>query len=330
MKINTEKDFRNVTVLVTGASGPTGQGILQSLQSIKNRPKIIATDISPIAAGFYWSDKSYTLPHSSQKENYLSAIMRICHKEKVKIVFPGSDGEARVLTNNSSRFKDVILATSNKSIWEITGDKLFVSNLCMSLNIPTPLTYTASLSNLNKLVLKTGFPVILKQRMGSGSRGISILTNQKKAVEVIKNCSPRRHIIQEYLSIEDNEHTIGVYFYSKKALLIAYKRSLFHGNTISAVTIDSKPFSKTINKIGRYLKMRGYINFQFITKNKIAYLTDINSRFSSSTSMALQLNLNWIEIYLNDIIYNKRIKYNNYKFGITIVRYMADIVLLKS
>jgi carbamoyl-phosphate synthase large subunit len=333
MSRSKKANLRHITVLVTGVGGPTGQGVLQSLHAIKNRPKIIASDISTAAAGYFWGDKSFVISHSSREENYLKCIKRICNKHKVRVIFPGSDGEARILANNSSKLNNINLATSSKIIWNSTGDKLLISRLCSKLKVSSPRTHPLSIPNAKKLLKKTCLPVTIKQRIGSGSRGIEIISNFKDIVKIVKK-NKSNYIVQEYLPVENNEYTVGTYFdlFSNdhsNPIMIAYKRVLYHGNTISAETVNAKPFKKSIQKIGKYLKIKGYTNFQFIMKNNTPLLTDINSRFSSSTSMSLILGFNWIETYLSNLLYKVKPRGIDYKQGVVIVRYFKDIVLTR-
>ena len=328
----SQVDFRHLTVLVTGAGGVTGQGILQSLHAIKNRPRIIATDISSRAAGFFWADQSFVLPYSSQRKKYLDRIKEICRKYKVKVVFPGSDKEARLLAENSKQIKKVILATSSQKIWKVTGDKLLTNRLCKKLKIPTPKTYRLSLTNIQKLTKKTGYPFTIKQRSGSGSRGLKVVYEPASAKKLLSEANPRDYLLQEYLPPDQNEYTVGTYFdyhlrNYQNIVMIAYKRQLYHGNTIAAETVSPKIFKPSILALGKYLKLTGYINFQFIMKDKTPYLTDINARFSSSTSISLHLGYNWVETYLLNILYKVKPKKALYTPGIVIVRYFAYLPL---
>lgn len=111
-----QNDFSHIAVLVTGTGGTTGQGILQSLRTIQNRPQIIASDISHRAPGFYWADKSFVLPHSSQTEEYLRYVKEICKRYKIEVILPGSDGEARILTDSYSGSDGIFLAASSNKL----------------------------------------------------------------------------------------------------------------------------------------------------------------------------------------------------------------------
>lgn len=328
-----ERDYSTLNVLVTGVGGPTGQGVLQSLHAIDKKPVIFATDISSTATGFIWSDKSFVIPEVSQPNRYSKCVDRICKENHIDIIFPGSNAEANFLSRRGQRLESPTLATCSKNVWEVTGDKLSLHNFCLGLNLPTPLSYLLSLPNTEKLVHQKGFPIIVKPRSSSGSRGIKLVSNTEEAQSVIKNiANPEEFIVQEYLSGESDEFTVGSFFdmWSNERqgpVTIAYKRSLYYGNTIHTETVSSDEFYNTISEIGNLLRIRGYCNFQFIKKGDVPYLTDVNARFSSSTSMALKLGYNWVRTYLENLVYDIKPGEFTYPYGVVIARYLADVVI---
>lgn len=330
-----ERDYSAVNVLVTGASGPTGEGVLQSLQAIDKRPHIFATDISPTATGFFWADKSFVIPEVSQAEKYSDCVDKICRENHIDIIFPCSNSEARFMAFRGQHLGSPTLAASPKNVWELTGDKLSLNGLCTNLNLPTPVSYLLTSSNADELIDQKGFPIIIKPRSGSGSRGIKLISTLKEihgAMGEIEKTDD--FILQEYLPTDSNEFTVGTYFdlwakEKQKPVAIAYKRSLYHGNTVHAETASSGKFQNTISEIGNTLRIRGYCNFQFIMKDDIPYLTDINARFSSSTSMSLKLGYNWVSTYLGNLIYDAKPEEFIYPSGVVIARYLADLVIPK-
>ncbi len=324
-------DYSTLSVLVTGAGGLTGQGIIHSLRAMDSYPKILATDTSLVAAGFYWADKSFILPHSSQKSLYLKSIAEKCKRDNVSVVFPGSDAEARLLSKENPDPDLITIATSSEKVWDITGDKLKLSDLCTELEILHPATYSCTTENAERLIKKSGFPIVIKQRVGSGSRGMSIIRDREDLENILVGNMDDVYIVQEYLPIEDSEYTVGAYFdvktEEKKPVSIAYRRTLYNGNTSTAITSKSQAFVNSIKKLATNLGITGYANFQFIMKNGEPHLIDLNARFSSSTSMSLSLGYNWVKTYLDNLIFNVTPEDISYDMGIVIVRYFADLIL---
>lgn len=324
-------DYSNINVLVTGAGGLTGQGIIRSLRAIDNSPKILATDTTLVAAGFSWADKSFMLPHSSQRDLYIKSMTEKCKRNDVRVIFPGSDMEARLLSEKNPDLNHIFVAASSEKVWDITGDKLKLSELCKQLKIPHPTTYSFTPDNSEKLIKESGFPMVIKKRVGSGSRGFSIIRDRDDLNDISLENLQDQYIIQQHLPIDDSEYTVGAYFdiqsVEKNPITIAYKRTLYNGNTSTAITYKSEIFANSIKKLASSLGIIGYANFQFIMHNGEPNLIDLNARFSSSTSMSLSLGYNWVETYLSNLLFCEKPADFSYEMGVVIVRYFADIVL---
>ena len=52
------------TVLIPGASGPAGINVIKSLKMANFDGKIVATDSSPLSAGFFMADTSEVIPEA--------------------------------------------------------------------------------------------------------------------------------------------------------------------------------------------------------------------------------------------------------------------------
>lgn len=322
-----------MTVLVTGAGAPTGQGVLQGLRGHQSPLRLIATDLSPLATGLFWADFSFVLPHCQQCELYLAAVRKLCADYQVEVLFPGSDLEARLLATNDDWWPGhhVHLACSSKDVWDITGDKLSTAGLANTLAVPTPKSLPCSKDAITLLAEEWGWPLVLKPRRSSGSRGICLL---RSAADLPNFANPVDHIVQRYLEPANNEYTVGAYFGppdagAPPAVVLAMRRTLFHGNTASAELVSPDPFMPSITALGSSLRLRGYCNFQFITVSSTPYLIEINARFSSSVSAGLAVGCNFPSIYLRDFVFGEAPTPMHSEPGTVILRYFADYLVTR-
>ena len=83
------------TIAITGVGGGVGQSILKSLDN--SGYNIVALDGEALAAGLYTAPKSYIIPYSG-KPDFIPALLQICEKEKVSLLFPGLDAELMPLS----------------------------------------------------------------------------------------------------------------------------------------------------------------------------------------------------------------------------------------
>ena len=95
-----------LNILVTGAGGGVGQGIIKSLKMIQDIPmNIIAADMSELAAGNFFADKAVLLPNSISDE-YSSELIQVFKKNKVDFYFPGTDIELKYCSKEKQYFQD--------------------------------------------------------------------------------------------------------------------------------------------------------------------------------------------------------------------------------
>ena len=94
------------TVLVTSVCSGIGQAIADSFQLSDFTIRLIGVDMSPWAAGLYSADVAYLLPPHADP-TYLPALLDICQREKVDLLYPGNDGELKTLAVNRIIFEKV-------------------------------------------------------------------------------------------------------------------------------------------------------------------------------------------------------------------------------
>jgi hypothetical protein len=105
----------NLSVLVTTAGSIVAQGIIKSLK-LADRYRIMAADMSPLAAGLYRCDAGVLVP-SVSSPNYIESIIENCNENDVQALFCGSDDELWVLAN------------AKEEIESRTGAKLLTGSL---------------------------------------------------------------------------------------------------------------------------------------------------------------------------------------------------------
>ena len=96
--------MKNINTLVTSTGGIVAQGIIKSLKyhnlyerERDHKYRIIGTDINYEAAGLYRVDK-FSIVKKPSDPNYLKTIIDVCVKNKVHILFIGSDIELPILS----------------------------------------------------------------------------------------------------------------------------------------------------------------------------------------------------------------------------------------
>ena len=93
----------------------------------------------------------------------------------------------------------------------------------MKINVGHPQTIDLSSNNYIKLLQNISFPILLKPNTLSGSRGITIINNQKELFENLKSFNKeeiKNYHIQQYLSSTKDQIKVQL-LVDKKTNLIA-------------------------------------------------------------------------------------------------------------
>ncbi|MEI9958764.1 MAG: hypothetical protein WDM90_21190 [Ferruginibacter sp.] len=93
-------------VLVTGVGGSgIGGQILKALRMSSLPLHIIGTDTTELSTGFKEVDEFNKVPLANEQE-YIPALVQICRQWNIKIIFPGSEPELKVISKNRHIFID--------------------------------------------------------------------------------------------------------------------------------------------------------------------------------------------------------------------------------
>jgi carbamoyl-phosphate synthase large subunit len=157
-------------VLITGAGGPAAIAAMRSLGA-DPAVELLAADMDPWAAGLYLvPPASRTLIPAGAAAGFAGALLARCLELAVDVVVPTVDAELRPLAAARAAFAahgiDLLLAPA--AALDVILDKLALAEHCAGVvRVPR----TEPLGDGTDPASWT-YPVIVKPRTGSGSRGI--------------------------------------------------------------------------------------------------------------------------------------------------------------
>jgi carbamoyl-phosphate synthase large subunit len=186
--------LRRVRVLVTGAGGPAAVSVMKSL-SADPSVSLIAADMDPWAAGLYLvPPDARTLVPAGLDPGFVEATLARCIEMGVDVLIPTCDAELRPLGQARDEFRQagIELLLAPDPALEVCLDKLALAERCAG-QVPVPRTEC-----LDKVADPDSwtYPVIVKPRTGSGSRGISLVRSSQDLTRL--DASPD-YLVQEYL-----------------------------------------------------------------------------------------------------------------------------------
>lgn len=314
-------------VLITSAGSTNGVNVIKALREQNEIPlSLIATDTNHLAAGFYLANKYYLVPKADSPD-FIPAILRICKKEKIKIIIPTFSFELPLFAKNKEIFErnKIKMAISDYKTFLITEDKIKTNEYFKKWKIPSPKVYTEKDIKQRKV----NFPLIIKPKKGSGGKGVFKVNNWKE-LEFFRNYF-KKSIIQEYA--KGDEYTIDGACDLKRKMIAASPRirlEIKGGLAVKAITVNDPLMVDFTKKIVEGFEIIGPFNVQcFKYKNNIKF-TEVNSRFpSGGLPLTVKAGFN-IPLILIKLLLGKEIKKPKIKSNIVMTRYWDSIILKKT
>ncbi len=313
--------MKKLNILITSAGVATAINVIDALkQSLLYTCKIIATDMNEHSAGLYMADKYYLTP-SADADDFLPMIVDIIKKEKIDFIFPLHSSETELFSKNISVFKeldcginipdvDVVKTCTNKDLFELFLDKNGFKH---------PKTY----KNISEI---KDFPVFIKPKVGSSSKGAMVLHSKKDFDYFVKG--KEEHIMmQEYMSCD--EITIDCYVNANHKLVAfvpRYRVKVKDGKSVVARTMYDEELLEQTKRLLKALKYKGACNIQvFYNKAHISFI-ELNPRLAAGgLPLATKAGVNIPELMMKDYfdkVSDELIKYNH---NLTMYRYLSQI-----
>lgn len=328
-----KKSSDKESILVLG-SGPIriGQGIefdycsVHAAWSIKQNgydSVMVNSNPETLSTDFDIADRLYFEPMNVEN------IMNIVEKENPKGVMVQFGGQTAINLAAKLEQKGVkILGTSLKSI-DITEDRELFGNLLRELKIPQPKGKgVKSLVEAIEAAKEIGYPVLVRPSYVIGGRGMQVVYNDDELITYINEAikfSDNVILIDQY--IEGHEVELDAVSDGMEILVPGInehieRAGVHSGDSISvypAQHIDKKIVDKLVEytrRIAKKLKIKGLMNIQFIIKDNIPYIIEVNPRASRTVPiMSKVTNTPMVDIAVN-VILGRSIRRQGYKPGL--------------
>jgi carbamoyl-phosphate synthase large subunit len=218
-------------------------------------------------------------------------LIQIIDERKITIIIANVDYATLVLAELNSKYPNLGLISSDAITCKIFLDKLKMQNHCDELSIKIiPLS-------ANK------FPMFLKPRMGSASKGIYRVNDEQYLNYLLKQIEESNYVKQKY--IEGIEYTVDAYV-SKNGKFVGAVPRIRHNvtageSTTSIIIYDKEILNFTKEILGKF-NLRGPITLQFIRTKKDLYFLEINPRFGGGVIASIEAGFDIPKIMIQDYL----------------------------
>ncbi len=285
------------------SAGRRGQLLKNFRQSMGNKGKIIATDLSEYAPALYFADRAYLVPRIDDP-SYLDTLIDICKKENINAITTVIDPEIEILAKYRDRFESIgveVLAPYEETA-KLCFDKFAMYEYLTKCGIPTVLTFgdfdsfkTAFDSG------KIDFPVFVKPRTGSGSVGARKICNIEDLKSVFEADSSL--IVQEFMQGRDLDADVYIDTVTKEPVAIFTKKKISTtiGGANKTVSFKDERLFKLIINAVKFFKFNGPIDVDFFERDGQYYLSEINPRFGGAYLHAYGAGVDFVNLIENNL-----------------------------
>ena len=298
-------------ILVTGAGGNVGQGILKALTAAGIASWTVATDCEPASAGLYAVDRGYVVPRADHHA-FCDALCRIIEDEQIDLVLVGADAETIHLARLRAKIEDetgaVVLVGDSDAV-ERSHDKWLTAQWFVSERLRHPTTVRADDKAGRAALMDTVDCVVVKPRCSYASRGVVVSTNRQE-VETTADRMGADGIVQEYVGRDDQEFTGAVLCDGRGRVgaSIVMKRDLLQGTSYRIQPVNDADLNRTLHEWATRFAMRGPVNFQFRVTDDGPVCFEVNARFSGTTGIRHLFGYNDVALAVRHFLFDELIE----------------------
>jgi carbamoyl-phosphate synthase large subunit len=313
-----------IRVLVTAVGSELAFSVIKAIKHIHEPILLVGTDIYPEVVGKYWVDSFYQVPPVADRDAFLDALTDIVQKEKITHIIPTADAEITYFAAQNHQLSQKLnchILTCDGDLVHIYSDKWLSFLEFKQRNIPCAQSLLWT-DNIQPDEVGLAFPLVIKPRVGGGSRHIHVVNDIETLIHVGRVVPAP--IVQEYLGDNSAEYSAGIFISRNDHLVqIVLHRTLKFGMTNTAEVIRDEAIERQVASIACNSGLRGSFNIQFRMHHGKAHVLEINPRFSGTTGIRAHFGFNDVEMWIRDTNSPDFIPHISIKSG-RVLRFMEE------
>lgn len=307
-----------------------GRQVLSCVRAMgRNNHHITVASHKKDALCFYsrYTHNRLILPDPGEKPDlFIKELLHHLRQTAYDLLLPFSDSTHAAIIESQEKIKQLtnILVPDSNS-FKTTIDKAETLKLAQKLNIPHPVSWFPATSAEAEIIARDiPYPVVIKPRRSSGSRGLKIVHtfhDFKLWFEKINMTYPNP-IIQEFIPSQDSVGLVALY--GKDCCLKAYSQHkrlheypLTGGPSTLRETIRDDRLTDLGTKLLNALSWQGpaMVEFRIDARDNLPKLMEINPRLPGSTPLHIAAGVNFPELILQEVLNKNYAPVFNYTLG---------------
>lgn len=286
-----------VNVLVTSVSNkvPLVMEVKKSLSRLCKNGKVIGADTDPKCIARYFVDEFWQMPRVY--ELGIEVFIDDCLSRRIKAIIPTRDGELKFFSKNKMMFiqHGILPMVSELSAIETCLDKLNFYHIGSELNFPVIQT-SLDIDD----IISPAYRYVVKERFGSGSRGIGLNLSKENALRHARSLMVP--IFQPQVFGEEYSVDLYVMTGSKVKGAVVRKRELVvDGESQITSTVYHPSIENLACSFAERLRLFGHINLQVIedSQNHL-HIVECNPRFGGASRLSIHAGLDSFTWFLRE------------------------------
>lgn len=281
-------------ILVSGASGIVGYGILRSLKKADPSLLLIGSSIyhDSVAQGFC---DIFELAPPTNDAGYVAWLCATISKHQVDLIIPGIEIDLYKWIDHLPEIErhGARAVMNRQELVRLCKDKWIFYEALRAAEMPWAIESTLD-NSFEQLESWFSLPFLLKPRRGFGSKGI-VRVDSAATFEPYRQDIGPLLMAQPIVGDDDNEFTTSAFCDGRggyHASMTLRRKLSKDGFTDRAEVVAGDQFNDALSSLCQRFSPVGPTNFQFRTGADGVKLLEINPRVSSSTSIRTAFGYN--------------------------------------
>jgi carbamoyl-phosphate synthase large subunit len=310
--------MHRVRVLVTGAGGPAGVAVIQSLR--RHGHHVVAVDADPMAVGLRLADESHHVPLRTDPQ-YLAAVLRVATVSNAQALICTVAEEYEVLCPAGEYLDEAgirVLMPDLAAVRLCTDKWAFHSRMAGS-GLPVAATNLGSDDGVPG-------PWVVKPRHGRGSRDVVLARTRTQLASALRTVPDP--LVQTELT--GREFTCDALVDASGSLVAAVPR--WRLETRGGISTVGETFhdDEVVSVVGLVLKtveLVGPANVQgFVSEDGSVVVHEVNPRFSGGLPLSIAAGADLVEEYLRAVMgLPVRTERLVARAGVTMMRHFCEV-----
>lgn len=308
-------------VLVTGAGGAAAISFMRAVK--EEGMELHAADMNPHAAGLYLVPPALRLClPGGQEPSFVRRLLTECIERRIDILVPTVDAELLALARARHLFanRGIRLLLASEETLECL-DKWTLLHLCRNW-VALPRT---ELLDDSLLPTSWTYPVVVKPRIGNGSRGVKLVESAEELGRI--QTAQEELIVQEYLP--GQEYSVDVLADRDgivHAVVPRERLKVDSGVAVASRTVLDGELMAAATRVAQAIGLQYVANVQFKRRaNGTPALLEVNPRFPATMPLTVEAGINMPRLSLR-LVQGLPIPANTGMFRETaVVRHLKEV-----